>query len=55
MLARHVIFGKCSDFEVDDEELPDQELDSSWKDEWMLQMDMARRATKKYQEDASEN
>ncbi|KAK2707462.1 hypothetical protein QYM36_015230 [Artemia franciscana] len=25
---------KPNDIEVDDEELPDQELDSSWKDEW---------------------
>ncbi|KAK2705550.1 hypothetical protein QYM36_015815 [Artemia franciscana] len=36
-------------------EEPGQELDSSWRDEWLLHIDMARKATHKYQEDASEN
>ena len=50
-----MIFRKGSGIEVDDEELPDQELDSSRKDKWLLQVDMARRATHKYQENASES
>ncbi|KAK2704831.1 hypothetical protein QYM36_017020 [Artemia franciscana] len=43
-----------NDDDVNDEE-PGQELESSWRDEWLLHIDMARKATHKYQEDASEN
>ncbi|KAK2712439.1 hypothetical protein QYM36_011208 [Artemia franciscana] len=43
-----------NDDDVNDED-PGQELDSLWKDEWLLHIDMARKATHKYQEDASEN
>ncbi|KAK2701639.1 hypothetical protein QYM36_019719 [Artemia franciscana] len=43
-----------NDDDVNYEE-PGQELNSSWRDEWLLQLDMARKATHKYQEHTSEN
>ncbi|KAK2702674.1 hypothetical protein QYM36_018722 [Artemia franciscana] len=43
---------KNNDDDVNDEE-PGQELNSSWRDECFLHIDMARKATHKYQEDAS--
>jgi len=43
-----------NDDAVNDEE-PGQELDSSWRDEFLLHIAMARKAAHKYQEDASEN
>ncbi|KAK2704376.1 hypothetical protein QYM36_016689 [Artemia franciscana] len=43
-----------NDDDVNDEE-PGQELDISWRDEWLLHIYMVRKATQKYQEDASEN
>ena len=36
-------------------EEPGQELNSSCRDEWLLQLDMARKATNKYHEYVSEN
>ncbi|KAK2728094.1 hypothetical protein QYM36_008540 [Artemia franciscana] len=43
-----------NDDDVNYEE-PGQELNSSWRDEWLLQLDMARKATQKFQEYTSEN
>ena len=43
-----------NDDDVNYEE-PGQELNSSWGNEWLLQLDMARKATHKYQEYTSEN
>ena len=43
-----------NDDDVNYEE-PGQELNSSWRNEWLLQLDMARKATHKYQEYSSEN
>ncbi|KAK2701735.1 hypothetical protein QYM36_019624 [Artemia franciscana] len=43
-----------NDDDVNYEE-PGQELNSSCRDEWLLQLDMARKATHKYQEYTSEN
>ena len=43
-----------NDDDVNDEE-PGQELNSSWRDEWLLHIDMVRKANHKHQKDASEN
>ena len=43
-----------NDDDVNDEE-PGLELNSPWRDEWLRHIDMARKATHKYQVDASEN
>ncbi|KAK2715209.1 hypothetical protein QYM36_010007, partial [Artemia franciscana] len=46
---------KYNHIDADDEELPEYKPDISWKDEWLLLIDMTKKATHKYQEDASKN
>ncbi|KAK2722611.1 hypothetical protein QYM36_002967 [Artemia franciscana] len=51
------IYERYSERNNDDDknyEEPGQELDRSWRDEWLLHVDMAKKATHKHQEDASE-